>query len=330
MKIKLFIVSIIFCVTSQVKAQDPIFTQYFLMPQTINPSFTGFIETTQFGLIHRTQWPSLDLRVDTNYGFINTWFDTANSGAGVSFLRQRENQTGYTFSQINFSYAYKVRISNKWYFRPGLEIGRGWKNFEFQGLLLEDQINIQNNTISPTSIDALFLNQDNIGFWDVSAGLLFNSSNAWIGVSAKHLNRPDISLTLEGNQALETFFSISTGYEFLLYSSNFLPPRSRLMITGNFMQQGRFNRFDFGTSLSMNNFFIGSTLVTNPAMNNSSSHLLTSINAIMGLQYENYRFGVSYDFNTSKIGRTGGIFELSLTYQIDSKAERCYGCPDYK
>jgi type IX secretion system PorP/SprF family membrane protein len=264
---------------------------------------------------------------------MNTWVDNANSGIGVSFLRQRENQTGYTFSQVNASYAYRVRIGERWFFRPGLEIGRGWKNFEFQGLLLEDQINIQTNTINPSSLDLLLLNRDNIGFWDVSAGLLFSTENAWIGASAKHLNRPNISLTLNGNQALETFFSVSAGYEFLisnLVDVRFLPYEARLMVSGNFMQQGRFNRFDLVTSFSINNFFIGSTLVTNPAMNANNSHLLTSINALTGLRYEHLILAVSYDFNTSKIGRTGGIFELSLTYQFDSKAKRCKGCPDYQ
>ena len=332
MKLKLLTITIFFCLIQQIKAQDPIFTQYFMMPQTINPSFTGYLETTQFGVIHRTQWPSLDLRVDTDYGFMNTWVDEANSGIGVSFLRQRESQTRYTYSQINASYAYSVRLGQRWFFRPGIEIGRGWKNFEFQGLLLEDQINILTNTINPSSLDELSLNRDNIGFWDVSASLLFTRENAWIGASAKHLNRPNLSLTLNGNQALETFFSVSAGYEFLvskLVDVSFLPYEARLMFSGNYMQQGRFNRFDLVSSFSINKFFIGTTLVTNPAMNADNSHLLTSINALTGLQYEHFIFGVSYDFNTSKIGRTGGIYELSLTYKFDSKAKRCQGCPDF-
>lgn len=41
------------------KAQDPIFTQYFMVPETLNPGFTGFMETTNMGLLHRTQWPNL-------------------------------------------------------------------------------------------------------------------------------------------------------------------------------------------------------------------------------------------------------------------------------
>jgi hypothetical protein len=47
-------------------AQDPIFTQYFLIPETQNPSFTGFLESTSAGVFHRSQWVSLNLKVDTD------------------------------------------------------------------------------------------------------------------------------------------------------------------------------------------------------------------------------------------------------------------------
>jgi type IX secretion system PorP/SprF family membrane protein len=334
MKLKIYLLLLGCCFfVPEMKAQDPIFTQYFLVPQTLNPGFAGFLETTHIGIVHRTQWPALGFRIDTNYGFASTWFAEANSGVGVSFLNQRESQSGYTFSQVNVNYAYQVQLGDDWYFRPGLEFGRGWKNIGFQGLLLEDQINIQANVINPTSVDALFFNDGAIGFWDISAGLLFNTENAWIGLSAKHLNRPNISLTVNGNVPLETFFSVSAGYEFIvtdMIDVRFLPFDTRLMITGNYMHQGRFNRFDLGTSLSVGRFFLGTTLVTNPAKNSGNSHLLTSVNAFTGLQYTNFRFGISYDFNTSDIGRTGGVYELSLTYQFDSEAKRCFGCPDYQ
>lgn len=332
MKLKICIFIIGLCFVPRVQAQDPIFSQYFLVPQTLNPGFAGFMETTHMGIIHRTQWPALGLRIDTNYGFVSTWFPEANSGAGISVLNQRETQSGYVFSQVNVNYAYQVQLSDDWYFRPGIEIGRGWKSLGFQGLLLEDQINIQAGTINTSSIDLLLLNE-RVGFWDVSAGLLFNTEQAWIGISAKHLNRPNISLTARGNVPLETFLSISAGYEFLVtdfIDIRFLNFETRLMLTGNYMSQGRFNRFDLGTSLSVGRFFLGSTFVTNPSKNSGNSHLLTSINAFTGLQYTNFRFGISYDFNTSKIGRTGGVYELSLTYQFDSEAKRCYGCPDYQ
>src|SRR5215217_4213259 len=92
MKIKSLIL-FFFLVISSAKAQDPIFTQYFMVPETLNPGFTGFLETTTAGILHRTQWPDLNFRVDTDYAFINTWFDEANSGVGISVLNHREKFT---------------------------------------------------------------------------------------------------------------------------------------------------------------------------------------------------------------------------------------------
>jgi hypothetical protein len=40
-----------------------------LVPETLNPGFTGFMETTYAGILHREQWPDLDLKVDTDYAF---------------------------------------------------------------------------------------------------------------------------------------------------------------------------------------------------------------------------------------------------------------------
>jgi hypothetical protein len=94
------------------------------------------------------------------------------------------------------------------------------------------------------------------------------------------------------------------------------------------MQQGRYNRLDIGTSILFEKMFFGATAVTNPAKNGINSQLLTSINLFTGLQYDHLRFGFSYDLNTSKIGKTGGIYELSLTYQFNMDV-KCFGCPNY-
>ena len=90
MKIKHILFFILALISVESKAQDPIFTQYFLVPETINPGFTGFLETTSAGLIHRTQWPDLNLKIETDYAYFSTWAENANSGIGVNFLNHRE------------------------------------------------------------------------------------------------------------------------------------------------------------------------------------------------------------------------------------------------
>lgn len=330
MKFKLFILIIACCFYSNLRAQDPVFTQYFLIPETLNPGFSGFMETTYAGIIHREQWPDLELKIDTDYAFVNTWNENMNSGLGISVMNQRENITNYNFSQVNANYAYKVRVSDDWDFRPAVEVGFGFKSFAFQNLLLEDQINIGSGIINTNSIDPLLRN-DKVSFFDVSAGMVFNTEDLWIGLSMKHLNKPNIAFSTNGNQPLATFFSLSSGYEFLLANYVdviFFPYATKMFVTTNYMQQGRYNRLDIGTSILFEKMFFGATAVTNPAKNGPEGHLLTSVNLFTGLQYEHLRLGLSYDLNTSKIGKTGGIYELSLTYQFNLD-KKCFGCPNY-
>jgi hypothetical protein len=46
-------------------AQDPIFTQFFMVPETLSSSFTGAKQSTRAGIIHRTQWPGLNFSINT-------------------------------------------------------------------------------------------------------------------------------------------------------------------------------------------------------------------------------------------------------------------------
>ncbi len=73
-------------------------------------------------------------------------------------------------------------------------------------------------------------------------------------------------------------------------------------------------------------FFFGISAATNPLKNTPNGNFLTSINAFTGLQYEHFKFGISHDFNVTGIGKTGGIYELSLGYQFDLYSN-CIGCP---
>lgn len=313
-----------------VKAQDPIFTQYFMVPETLNPGFTGFLETTTAGILHRTQWPDLNFRVDSDFGFVNTWSDKINSGYGITLLSQRERFTNYSLSQANFSYAYRVQLNDDWYFRPAVTIGFGTKSFGFQNLILEDQINIGSGTINPTSIDPTRVNEK-VSFFDFSAGMLFNNETTWFGAAIKHLNKPNISFTQTGNLPLEMFFSANVGHEMLVedyFDLGFIPLDTKFLFTANYMKQGQFNRLDLGTGIIFKNLFFGVSVATNPIRNTNNGHYLTSINPFGGLQYEHFKFGYSYDINVSGIGQTGGVYELSVLYQFDFKV-RCLGCPLY-
>ena len=274
-------------------------------------------------MLTRTQWPNLDLRIDTQYAYLNKSFDYGPSlgfGLGINFLRQHETFNKYNYYQINVNYMHRVNLNDGWFFRPAIEVGLGFKDIGFSNLTLADQININTGVVNPNSVDPLSNNADNVFFGDISAGIVvereeLNNVTYWFGVSAKHLNRPNISFVDGEKLPLDIFYSVHGNFRFPFLNDY------KIMMTANYMQQGEYNRLDIGSLFTVNQFLVGVTAATNPAKNDDSSHLLTSINAFVGLEYEAFRFGLSYDANTTNIGRTNGVYEFSLTY-----LSRCRNC----
>ena len=314
----------------EIKAQDPIFTQYFLVPESLNAAFTGTLVTGYAGIIHRSQWPNENRRIDTDFAFINTPVGPDREmGLGLTILNQREVFTNYNYFQVNGVYSYNVNLNNEWKLRLGVEAGYGRKNFNFSSLLLEDQINGDNGTISGGSIDPSIMNYNNkIDFLDVSSGLLLFSDRAWFGASLKHLNTPNIAFTEYANVPLDMFFSVHTGYSLSLDEAYlpFFPDQTNVLLTANYMRQAQYNILDFGTALDFEPFILGVIAATNPEGKSNNSHLLTSINFFGSIQLNRFVLGYSYDTNASKLGNTQGVHEFSLTWQI---GRECSSCDNY-
>lgn len=325
---KILISICLFFSLSSIYAQDPIFTQYFMIPESFNSSFAGAKEGPKAGIIHRTQWPGINFSINTQFAYVDNWFEEINSGIGISVLNHKETTTRYNFTQVNLNYSLKFQISDDWFFRPSISLGYGNKSFGFQDLLLGDQIDINNGVIHSTSIDPIMLNEK-INFFDISSSLLLNNERSWVGVTLKHLNRPNISMAYSDNNNLDLFLSVHSSIEFPL-NTNFgrMGNEDSLYLLTNFMHQGQYNRFDIGPQYVNGHISFGLLAATNPIRTNPNSHFLTSLNAYAGLKYEGFKFGYSYDFSTSQIGRTGGVYEISISYEFD-KNEKCFGCPNY-
>lgn len=314
----------------EAKAQDPIFTQFFLIPETLNPAFTGTLVTGYTGLIHRSQWPNDNRRIDSEFAFVNGPIGRdRDMGLGLTILNQREVFTNYNYIQVNGVYSYNVNLNDEWRFRMGIEAGYGMKNYNFSNLLLEDQINTNDGSISGGSVDPSVLNaNDKIGFFDISSGLLLYNDSSWFGASLKHLNKPNITFTDYANVPLEMFLSLHCGYSLSLEDSrlSLFPDQSNVLLTANYMRQAQYNRLDFGTALEFQPFIVGIIAATNPEGKSNNSHLLTSINLFGSVQLNRFVLGYSYDVSTSQMGNTQGVHELSLSWQI---GRECSSCDNY-
>ena len=283
-------------------SQDPIHTQFFMMPETLSSSFTGAKQSTRAGIIHRTQWPGLNFSINTQFAFVDNWFEEVKSGIGISVLNHQETTTRYNFTQVNLNYAYQFSITDDWNVRPSISVGYGSKNFGFQNLVLEDQINIFSGIINANSIDPISLNES-VRFIDFSTSVLFNSENSWVGITLKHLNKPNISMELDGQESLEMFFSIHASLYLPFGKYRNYRNSNKLYLLANAMQQGPYNRFDLGTKYQMERFSFGLLAATNPIKSDQNSHFLTSINAFVGMDWEGFmtygRFGRSHVYGQS-------------------------------
>ncbi len=330
MKIKLILYLLLtLCTITKVKAQDPVFTQYFLIPESINPAFTGTLVTGYAGLIHRLQWPNGNRRIDTDFAFINTPIGPERDmGLGLTVLNQREVFTSYNYTQVNAVYSYNVNLNNDWRMRLGIEAGYGHKNFNFGSLLFEDQINVNNGNINGGTMDNSILNMnDRIDFLDINSGLLLYNDKSWFGGSLKHLNKPNIAFTNNDNVPLEMFLTLHGGYSISLDETGFtLPDNTNLLLTANYMRQGQYNRLDMGGAISFEPLILGMMASTTPEKQSNSSHRLNSINLFGSVQVQRFVFSYSYDISASKLDNTQGVHEFSLTWQI---GRECTSCENY-
>ena len=299
-------------------SQDVIFSQNFLVPETLNSSFTGAIRSTKVGSVFKSQWRNSSLKTSSNFAFVDTWLEGYKTGIGISFLNQKESGSGYTFNQVSFNFAMAFEIGNSWFFRPSISSGFGMKSYGFQNLLLEDQINLNSNTTNTSSIDPILLNSQK-SFFDFSSSVIFNNKDSWFGLTLRHLNKPNISLTEGGNIPLDIFMSIHAKYNLPVFQNygTWLGSKSKIYVLANYMNQRTYGRLDLGLQYVFDDkFSLGMTMFTVP--DKSINSLTSFLSTFIGLRAKGYRFGYSYDMNTSKSISLGGCLLYTSPSPRDS------------
>jgi len=300
-------------------SQDPVFTQFYNIPESLNPGFAGASYGTELGVLNRTQWPGLDYSLNSQFFYFDNYIDRYNSGIMLTVLNQLETETRYNFTQINLNYSYHVQLNYEWFFYPAISVGVGNKNFAFDNLLFGDQIIINKGIINVNSGDPILLN-NNRKFLDLGAGFLLFNERMWFGASVKHINNPNTSLAGDGVNKLRKFLSVHGGYKLPL-NARYSNSDYNLYFDFNFMRQGGkggYDRFDIGSRYQINEFIVGAFATLAPTSITDKSHKLTSINFITNFDYKQFSFGSSYDLNLSSLMNTKGVFELSVSYKFDS------------
>lgn len=312
------------------KAQDPQFTQFYAAPMYLNPAFTGVTYEHRFVANYRNQWPGISKTYQTYMASYDYNMSDINSGIGINVMQDRAGTAGLTHSQFGVNYAYHFKISKFSEIRLGANLSYNMKRLDFSKLRFNDQI----ATGSGTSIEEA--NYEALNYMDFAAGALLNSTQYWLGLSAKHLTQPNASLT--GDRVpLPLTLSLHGGYRFIIEQKS-KELKRYVSPAFNYRHQQKYDQLDIGVyyyhlPLNVGIWYRGLPFKKYAATYSSRE----SIALLLGFDITDYnvRVGYSYDLTISHLGVSNslGAHEISLIYEIAKKKKRnkrvLVSCPKF-
>jgi type IX secretion system PorP/SprF family membrane protein len=317
--------------------QDPEFSQYYSAPLYLNPGFAGTASDHRFIANYRNQWPSI-----TN-GFVTYAFSydyslhDLNSGIGALLMVDKAGTAGLRSTQLNFQYAYKAHVANRWVISPGLNFGIGSRNVDMDKLVFYDQLNPDDpNNPNPSSPN--YQNISSRMYFDFGFGGLAYSRKIWFGFSMSHLNKPNRSLK-EEQSIIPVKTTLHGGIRIPLYNGLFKRDRvAAIAPSFVYKKQGNFDQFDIGTYFLYEPIVIGIWYRGIPITQNVADNLSQdAVVVILGFQLEKIEFSYSYDLTVSELGPSiGGAHEVALKYMLNTprseknkKKEKVIPCPAF-
>ena len=312
----LWMMLVVFCAGNEISAQtDPHFSQYYVYPAYLNPALTGsFDGDYRVSGIYRTQWGNISTAFSTPG--LSAEFNTGkNSSFGASILNQTAGDGGFNYTTAYGSYAYTgVRFGANEQHRivMGMQLGIISRRFNPSKLHLGEQWNPITG-YNPGSVSSeTFTNTSSTSF-DAGAGILYfdaqpgKKANVFGGFAVSHINRPDDKFTESGDARIPVRYTMHGGVRLILSDVLSLTPNVLYMFQGKAQEKmvGAYAQLKAFPELDVN------------VMLGANYRFQDALSPYAGFTWKNMVLGVSYDVNTSDLGkmvRGSNSFEISLSF----------------
>lgn len=305
---------------SEVKAQDPQFTQFFANPLYLNPALAGSARGPRLTMNYRNQWPGLTGTFVTYTASYDQYVKAIDGGVGIILLNDQAGEGTLRTTRVAAQYAYQVNLSRSFAIRAGAEVCYFKRSLDWNKLTFGDMIDPRKGFIYNTQDTP---RGDGAAGVDFSAGIMGYSEFVYFGFAAHHLTQPDESL-IQGNSKLPMKSTVHVGAKFNIKDSKY-GSGSSSFVSPNilFQQQADFKQLLFGLYMTKG------PIVGGVWYRNKDAFIV-----LAGVQTPLIRFGYSYDVTVSKLTtKTQGSHELSLTMQFDCRPSkrkfRTISCPSF-
>ncbi len=301
-------------------AQDIHFTQFYMMPQTLNPALAGKFEgSVRFGGIYRDQWrsvigsgvyatPGAFVDAPIIKGFRKKdWI-----GVGISLFQDQAGTLALVHKGLRIGPTYHIALDSKRTNVLSLGYTFGGESYTLD----RDKAKLYDQFISnaPQSLDYASLAQSDKKYKDHGAGIALTSklnktTDFQLGFALYHLTRPRATAQNTGKRDLSRRAVLHGQFNVALNKQTTLTPQFIFQKMGGAKEiavQGI-----AGYLLNKNKqIYLDGGL---------GYRLSDAVELLAGMRYKALKVGLAYDVNTSSLrsesNRKGG-FEIAANYIV--------------
>lgn len=300
--------------TIGVQAQDPTFSQAYMSPLYLSPSFTGLTNGSRLSMSYRDQWPGIS-NTFTNFAVsLDHFFPKYNSGIGVLFARDSRGGGQLLTQDIGFLYSYEIEIKRGIYVRPGIAFKYAERRIDPTKIIYGSQLG-ENGEPLPGFIPTF--DREAFRRFDAGASAMLYSDFFWVGFGLDHLIKTNIGFTdLETTVPMK--IAVHGGYKYKYKESYRRNDEQSVTFATNYYRQQDFHQLDIGAYWYMSPFELGLLYRGLPLFENEGYSNSDALIMIFGVTYGQIQIGYSHDFTISKLAdQSNGANEVALIYRFN-------------
>ncbi len=304
--------------------QDIHFSQVDADPVLLNPAYSGFYQGDgRFGVLYRNQWASVSIPYQTLAltGEMALWRGGSRKGlsAGVSFFNDHAGTLHYGTVSGHLSLAYYCALNRAGTSILSVGVDGGWAQSGFDPSRAEMEDGSESFAMQKVNYPLFAAGL--AWYWQPTADFHLKA-----GLSARNINRPNISYMGLDNTFMERRLSLFARAEYRCWQNVSLLP------VATWQMQGEYRELLYGADVKWYIEEGGSREVSLRA--GLAVRHADAVVANMMMEYDAFLFSFSYDANVSGLSAASkgfGAFELGLVYRFvhDSKKTKRIKCPQY-
>jgi len=329
------VISICLLLSVSSLGQDIHLSQFYHSPLLTNPALTGKHEgTMRFVANNRQQWRSVTVPFNTFAisAESNRIFKKKNITAGLSIMNDKAGDSNLNTFQVNLSsaFVFAVNADSSAQVRIGAQTGFSQRKIDLSDLRFNEQYN-------GFAFDPILPNLENVAnlkasFANVNLGLDFDKQmddrhRYGVGVSVFNLTNPEYNFLGDNTSKLESRLS-TQGYYHRDIAKDW-----DVIVSYQGMWQGKFQEQVAGAMFKR--IWHDSKILKRAGYVGGFMRLRDSGYILVGMDYDDWKFGLSYDINYSPLNVASnyrGGLELSVIYLLDIFNETIKphrACPDF-